>query len=297
MKRAHGAIEIVEQAVGLLRSAPASTLVTYLTGAIPFTVGLLFFLVDMTHSPFAFEHLGQASLAMALLYAWKCGWQSVFCARLYRELANPPERSGSVWRTISIQAALQPLGLMFAFPLPWLIAFFRNLALFAGLRVTHPVRTAGRQAGLWPRQNAVILLVVSLASLLLFVNVLLLLIFLPQLGRSFLGIEGDLARFGAGLLNWTTASIAAALTWLAIDPLLDAAYILRCFYGESVTSGDDLRAALRKATIVAGMILTCLISQPTLHAQTAPQSEGASADAARLDSSIQEVIHRREYTW
>jgi hypothetical protein len=298
MQRAHGAIEILEQAVGLLRSVPASAVVAYLTGVIPFTVGLLFFLVDMTHSPFAFEHLGQASLAMALLYVWKCAWQAVFCARLYGELSPPPPRTGSAWRTVSIQAALQPLGLMFAFPLPWLIAFFRNLALFAGLGALHPVRTAGRQAALWPRQNTVILLVVSLASLLLFVNVLVLLILLPQLGRSFLGIEGDLARLGAGgLLNWTTASIAAALSWLAIDPLLDAVYILRCFYGESVSSGDDLRAALRKATVAAGLVLAFLLVQPAVQAQDAPEQRTTSVDAARLDSSIQEVIHRREFTW
>jgi len=122
--------------------------------------------------------------------------------------------------------------------------------------------------------------------------------FLPQLARSFLGIEGDLARLGAGLLSWTTASIAAALTWLALDPLLDAVYILRCFYGESVSSGDDLRSALRKATVAAGLVLTALMLQPSLHAQDpAPEQRATSVDPARLDSSIQEVIHRREFTW
>jgi hypothetical protein len=298
MQRAHGAIEMLEQAVGLLRSASAGAVVAYLTSSIPFTVGLLFFLVDMTHSPFAFEHLGRASLGMALLYVWKCAWNAEFCARLYRELSPPPERTGGVWRTVSIQIALQPLRLILPFfPLPWLKAFHRNLALFAGLGAPHPVRTAGRQAALWPGQNVVILLVVSLAWLLLFLNTLALLLFLPALGRSFLGIEGDLARLGAGLLNWTTTSIAAALTWLAIDPLLDAVYILRCFYGESVTSGDDLRAALRKATVAAGLILACLVLQPNARAQEAPEQRTTSVDAARLDSSIQEVIHRREFTW
>jgi hypothetical protein len=299
MQREHGAIEMLERAVGLLRSAPATTVVIYLTGAIPFTVGLLFFLADMTHSPFAFEHLGQASLAMGLLYVWKCCWQSVFCARLYRELAAPPPRAGGLWQTISIQTALQPLGLMFAFPLPWLIAFFRNIALFAGLGALHPVRTAARQAGRWPRQNSVILLVISLAWLLLFLNVLVLLMMLPVLGRMFLGIEGDLARLGAGLLNWTTLSIAASLTWLAIDPLLDAVYILRCFYGESVTSGDDLRSALRKATIAAGLLLVLLSPIQRARAQDVPpaRQRNVAVDPARLDSSIQEVIHRREFTW
>jgi hypothetical protein len=128
--------------------------------------------------------------------------------------------------------------------------------------------------------------------------------FLPQLARSFLGIEGDLARAGGGLLNWTTFSIAAALAWLAIDPLLDAVYILRCFYGESVKTGDDLRAALRKATVAAGLLLALVLPlAPSLHAQGTPaqdaplQQQTTAVDPSQLDSSIQEVIHRREFTW
>src|SRR5262249_36170160 len=151
---------------------------------------------------------GQASLGMALLYAWKCGWQSVFCARLHSQLAAPAKWKGGLWKTVATQAALQPLGLLFALPIPWLIAFFRNIALFAGLGAARPVRTAARQATLWPKQNGMILLVTSLAWLLLFLNVLALLLFLPDLARSFLGIEGDLARLGGGLFNWTTASVA-----------------------------------------------------------------------------------------
>jgi hypothetical protein len=76
-------------------------------------------------------------------------------------------------------------------------------------------------------QNWAILGIVTLAGLLLFLNVLAMVALLPQLARSFLGIEGEFARLGIRILNMTTLSVAAAITWLAIDPLLEAAYVLK----------------------------------------------------------------------
>src|SRR5439155_1447567 len=145
MIRERGSMEMLEEGAHLLRAAPLGTVLLYLIGAIPFSLALLFFLADMTHSPFAAEHLASSSLV--------------------------------------------------------------------------------------------------LAALLLFANVVIAIALLPQLARSFLGIEGDLARMGIHILNLATMAVAAALTWMAADPLLDAVYVLRCFYGESIATGEDLRAA------------------------------------------------------
>src|SRR5882724_8732413 len=112
MNRQRSAIDILEQAVNLLRAAPLAAVVAYLTGAIPFTLGLLFFLVDMSHSPFASEYLGIASLGLAALYIWKNVWQAVFAAKLYHVLSPRDMRSGSIAKLIAMQAALQPAGLM-----------------------------------------------------------------------------------------------------------------------------------------------------------------------------------------
>src|SRR5258708_24236465 len=80
VKQERGALELLEEAVNLLRFAPLSTHVVYWTGAVPFTLALLFFLADMTHSPFAFQRLGEASFGLAVLYVWKNVWQGVFAA-------------------------------------------------------------------------------------------------------------------------------------------------------------------------------------------------------------------------
>ena len=138
-----------------------------------------------------------------------------------------------------MQATLQPIGLLIPLPFPWITAFFRNVALYSALGRRDALSAARRQSVYATSQNWGVLLIVTLGSLLLFANVLATIVVLPQLARSFLGIEGDLARLGTGIVNLTTLGVAAAITWFAIDPLLDAVYTLRCFYGESVASGSD----------------------------------------------------------
>jgi hypothetical protein len=86
-----------------------------------------------------------------------------------------------------------------------------------------------------------------------------------------------------GMLNLTTFGVAVAIVWLAVDPLLDAVYVLRCFYGESIATGTDLRAALKRAVAV---FLFAILS---VHAQT--------MDEKKLDHAIDQVVHQREFTW
>jgi hypothetical protein len=286
LDRGKPALDILEESVNLLRSAPGSLIVVYLTGAVPFLLALLFYLNDMTHSAFAGDHLITGSLALAVAYVWKNVWQARFAAGLHRTLSPAGERSGSWWMLILMTAALQPLSLLIPLPFPWTTAFFRDVSLFAATGHSNPIRTAARQSTMWTRQNWAILLIATLAGLVLFVNVLVLIVIIPQLGRSLLGIEGDFARAGGRILNLSTIAAAAALAWLVMDPILDGVYVLRCFYGESLATGEDLRAALRRAIAVVMMIFAIL---PALHAE--------SIDPQKLDRSIEDVVHRREFAW
>ncbi len=276
------AIDLLEEAVNLLRGASLDTALTYLIGAAPLTLAYLFFLADMNRSPYAFDHLPLASLALALLYVWKNSWQAIFMAKLYQQLSPSESRAPSPWQAIVMQSTLQPIGMILPLPLPWTAAFFRNVALYAALGRPDAVAAARKQSVYATGQNWATLWIILLGSLLLFANILSAIVILPQLGRSFLGIEGDLARLGNGILNLTTLGVAAALTWLAVDPLLDAVYVLRCFYGESLVTGADLRAALKKIAIVIFMITS-------LHAQP--------IDQKKLDQAIDQVVHQREFTW
>jgi hypothetical protein len=313
------ALDILEEAVNLLWSVTLQAAVVYLTGAVPFLLGLLFFLSDMARSPFAFERLLPASLGLAVLFVWKSVWQAIFAAHLYRQLSSraiPGASTGArlgganLRRLIAVQCALQPLSLLaipvallLTIPFATVIAYFRNVAMFAALGDLDPLVTARTQAALWTRQNWIVVGLVTLAGVLLFVNLLLTVAFLPQLGRSFLGIEGDLVRLGGRILNGATISVATALTWLAIDPLLDAVYALRCFYGKSIATGDDLRVAFRRAAgtaapvVIFALVFIFMMAAPhAAMAQTEPP-RAQTIDPAALDRSIDQTIHRVEFTW
>ena len=317
MTHQRSSIDILEEAVNLLRSSPLETAVTYLVGAVPLTLAFLFFLADMNRSPYAFDHLPWASLALALLYVWKNSWQAIFMAKLFYQLSPSEAQPASPVQSVLIQASLQPLGLLIPLPFPWITAFFRNVALYAALGRADAISAARRQAVYATRQNWGVLLIVALGSLLLFANVLVTIVALPQLARSFLGIEGDLARLGSGIVNLTTLGVAAAITWLAIDPLLDAVYTLRCFYGESVATGGDLRASLKR--LVSGNFPSVrMLTHGGSDAQREPRPSGSgqtrklrvvialfliaaahaqTIDEKKLDHAIDQVVHQREFTW
>jgi hypothetical protein len=310
--QARGAVEMLEESVNLLREAPPEAIAAYLTGAIPFSLGLLFFFTEMIRSPFASERLALESAGVAVLLLWKHVWQAIFMARLHGQLSPRAAGGAGIIRLAAMQCAIQPLrlvvvplSLLLTVPFVSVVAFFRNLALFAALGEPDPIAAARRQASLWTKQNWGVLSVTAIAALFLFANVLILLVGLPSLARSFLGIEGDLARLGIGFLNLTTAAVAASLTWLVIDAILGAVYVLRCFYGASVATGEDLTAALRRAIGVAALMLVLIGAAPGIgQAQTTPTgtriqtgTQIQTIDPARLDRSIDQTIHRREFTW
>jgi len=306
--RQREAVEILEEALQLLRTAPSAAIAAYLAGAIPFLVGLLFFLADMARNPFAAERLPTESLSLAALFIWKSVWQAVFAAWLYRHYALAPPQSLKLTRLVAIQGALQPFSLLaipvsclMVVPFAWTVAFFRSAGLYAALGEPEVIAAARRQAGLWNRQNWLLLSLISLAALLLFVNLLILIVLLPQIGRSLLGIEDEFARLGIRLLNWTTLAVAGCVTWLFIDPLLDAVYVLRCFHGESLATGEDLRVGLKRAIGVIALALMLCTAAPSVSAQAPaglPASDvGKGIDPQRLDRTINEVIRRREFAW
>lgn len=311
--RAPAAIEILEDAVQLLRTASAATLAVYLAGAVPFLLGVLFFWTEMTRNPFAAERLAVESLGVAILFIWKGVWQAIFEARLYRQLtlSSPPPMQ--LTRVIAIQSALQPLSLIViplsalaTVPFAWAVAFFRNAGLFAALGEPKVIAAASRQARIHTRQNWLLLSIVSLAGLLLFANVLISIVLVPQFGRSILGEEGDFARLGTRLLNSTTLAVAASVMWLAIDPLLDAVYVLRCFHGQSLATGEDLRVALQRAIRTAALalplaiVMLVAVAFPASHARaqtSGAETQARGIDPQQLDRSIHDVIRRREFAW
>jgi hypothetical protein len=115
------------------------------------------------------------------------------------------------------------------------------------------------------------------------------------------------------VLNTTFFATAFWLTYLCVDPIAKAAYVLRCFYGESLRSGEDLKAELRSFPAKGGLakklaIFLLTLSALVLQARSAPKDPGqpltsnvqprrTSVVAAELDRSVNEVLSRREFSW
>jgi hypothetical protein len=328
-----GGLELIEEAVHLLRLVPPAAWTSYLLGSLPFVLGLLYFWADMSRNPFAYEHLAAASLTLALLFLWMKFWQAAFAQRLRAAISLAPLATWSfsrLRRVFLAQSALQPWGLFLlplsllaALPFPWVYAFFQNLtALDDG--ETPPVRAlirkAARQAALWPRQNHVVLAALLAFGFLVLLNWAVFCAALPSLVKMLFGVETVFSRSGLGLLNTTFFAAMFGLTYLCVDPIAKAVYVLRCFYGEAVDSGEDLKVELKQHAVssrglAAGaarlLAFLTVLSLPSAYAGEDLDSEGqaqrqrpmapleaaAAVSPAELDRAIEDVIQKSKYTW
>ncbi len=327
---ARSALEVIEQAIHLLRTCPPAAWASYCAGTLPFVLGLLYFWTEMSRSPFAAEDLPAAALGLGMLFIWMKFWQALFARRLRGSLSGGPIslRLGDCWRVLLVQGAVQPFGLFLiplsalpVVPFGWVFAFFQNVtALGETSGASGPsetLRQAARQSRLHPRQNLGVLGILAGFSLLVFINWASVCYLLPRLIKLLFGIESVFTRGWLSMLNTTFLVVILGLTYLSIDPITKAVYVLRCFYGQSVQSGEDLKAELRSfmatAVTVCLLLVACATAsgQERLWATAGPVPASASgaqgqpvsvvapsADtSSALDQAIQEVMRQRKYTW
>lgn len=292
-QRGKPALDLCEEAVHLLRRAPLSLIATYYLGSVPFILALLFFWADMSGSPTARDRILPSALGMALLYLWMMTWQAIFARGLRAELAGgetAPISLAGWFRIAAFQASVQPLKLValpvaagLLVPFPEVYAFFHN----AGL--TDSTAPARRLAKLWPRENLTFLAILSLLSTVVFVDTGLAVLMLPYLMKMLLGIDTVFARSAYTFLNTTFLAIMLGLSYLVLNPFVKAFYVLRCFYGESITTAEDLRVELRASTAAVVGVLALL---------GAGFAQAQERDLpVQLDRSIDRVLQNPEYAW
>ena len=307
-----GALDLLEESMHTLRLASPGTLLCYYAGAVPFVLAVLFFWSDMSRSGLAEKHLVGGALGLAAFFVWMKLWQSIFAARLRAQIAgepNEPLNCSTLLRTAAAQALIQSTGL-FLFPIAaqillpaaWTFAFYQNASVL-GLRETSVralVRRAWKQACFAPMQNHISLVVLSLFGFFLMLSIGLTMLVGPHLLKMFLGVETNFTLSVESALNSTFLAVALGLAYLCLDPVVKALYVLRCFYGESRQSGEDLRVALRSyrsATVHAVVLIFAALAPASGGAETKPARAEATPRAAELDRSIDEVLQRPEYTW
>ncbi len=308
------ALDLIEEAVRLLREAPLAAGVSYYVGSVPFWLGLLYFIADMGRNAYAATRLTEASLVMALLYVWRKCWQTVFASQLRATLLATPDTQWTIrriGRLVLLQAALQPWSLIlrplaFAITVPfvWVSSFFQNVTVLGDGAATRgsPVKQAISQAKHWPVQAHLAVSILAVFIFFIWLNICVALVLGPQLLKSFLNVETVFTRSIDAYLNTTFVATTFALTSLCFDPLWKAVYVLRCFQGAAVSTGEDLILQLkrvrvpdrRSASLVAAVLL--LLAGLSIEVLAA-EPRAVAVQPAELNERIDRVLERREYAW
>jgi hypothetical protein len=317
---APGAISLIEEAIHLVRSAPAAAWAWYLAGTVPWVLGLgYFWAVASWFSPRPEQTLWHA-LGLTLLYLWLKTTQAEFCRRLravrFGTVAAPA--SWKDWlRTAGRQARVQgwavpaiPLATLLALPFAATWMFFENTTALAATADTEGdtlVGRARREAMRWPLPAHLALLLFGGLWLCVWLNILTVFYLVPWLGRTLLGMENLFGLSGWSAFNSTLFALVTILTWLAIDPLTKAYHVLRTFYGEARHTGEDLRLELREpkgrgAAMVRTLMLLLIVS---LGAGAGPGHGGLRAAVettggvapAEMDRALDEALRSRDFRW
>jgi hypothetical protein len=310
-----GSIDLCEEATFLLRQAPVAVWAYYFLGTMPFLLALLYFWSDLTRGQQAGDRLALGSLVLALLFIWMKTWQAAFAARLRDVITDtePLRISARGWmRTAVDQARWQPWGLLLlpissvlAFPFGWVYAYYQNLVALGtkSMNSKQDGRGTGEisihaaaveQAKLWPQQNHLLLLILSGLFIFVFVNMAIALVLVPRILITFFGVKEIFEPSFWLIANTTFLAVVTVITHLVLDPFIKTLYVLRCFYGESQTTGQDLRvrmirAARSERAAALGLLAFALIS-------FAPSS-AAAEHAEELNTAISEVLNQPEYKW
>jgi hypothetical protein len=298
------AIDILESAMQLLRRTPLDTLLIHWTGSVPFAIAFLVFWNDVSQFRTTAAACAADAAILTLGLAWMSCWRALYAGRLRSQLSGDVYRRPGLWQLISTQTLLGaakpaavPLALATIVGFPNVTAFFRYAAVLGGRAgegdMFRIAGSAARLARFGTMRLWLVSLLVRLLTIAAFLNVALVLAILPQLGRMFTGIETEFSRIGGQIaaqpLFW---GLVFAVSWLATDPFMQAVYCVLCFRAESSSSGEDLRASLRRlrqAASVAAILIAGLFAIPLRAAEpVAP---------AQLHDSIQQAAKSHEYDW
>lgn len=307
------AIELVEESVHLLRGAPSGALAIYLAGTAPFVLGVLFFWAYVTWFTPPPAVIAWAACGLAALFAVMKTAHADFCTRLMAirlRAPAPPLSAGRLMGIAAGQMRIQAWGLLvlpfaicLALPFGWVYAYYQNASVLCQEEDVN--RLASEQAKVWPAQNHLGLLVLAALFLAALLNVGGAFFILPWLANKMLGIDNTFGIGGWGKVNTTFVASVFCLSWLAVDPIVKAFYVLRVFYGRARSTGEDLRVELQKARSMAGLRrMAALVvlgfafcgsasSAPLAGAQPAP----ASVSPEKLEASIDEVMAGRDFQW
>ncbi len=319
---APGAIELIEEAVHLLRAAPPAAWALYLAGAVPWVLGLGYFWATLTwFSPRPEEILWKA-LGLTALYVVLKVAQAEFCGRLraVRFGAEPaPLSVRALVRTAVRQASVQgwavplmPVALVLTLPAAVTWMFFENVTALASspdVGGESLERRARREAMRWPGPAHLALLLFSGVWLCVWLNIATLFYAVPWLARTLFAVDNIFGLSGWSAMNSTLLALVTILTWLAVDPLVKSYHVLRTFYGEARHTGEDLRLELRRPTgrgslakamrivmLTLGLGLLAGVGAGPGNLLAAVETAGQPSPV-QMDEALDQALRDRDFRW
>jgi hypothetical protein len=331
MRTDRTALILIEEAIQLLRAAPATVYALYCVGTVPFMLTLFSFCAEMSYSRSARNNCAASAFAVAVSYCWMKGLQAFCCRELVRAYTGNVHRWWKPGLLLAIwarQIAWQPLGL-FIQPLAWLLvfpvtyvsAFFQNLSVLGGAD-RNDVRKSWEFARLRPKQSYAVYGLLSLLALVVFVDVYAVVFSIPFLLKLLLGIESLLTRSYAWALSPVLLITIAAVAYFLLDLLAKAIEVIRCCDGESRATGQDLLRRLQQSkpsvsalpplqskapapALPLGLICAALLTLMPLGAAgslpeiSASQNKPGNQSLTQLalDRQIEGVLQNPEFSW
>jgi hypothetical protein len=292
-----GPVELLEESARLLRHAPLRTWLCHWAGCLPFILAALRFWNDVTNPRMPDVNCALEALLLALLLVWMNSWRAVFAGRLRAQLsgAGTPRLPAARWYNLvagqaflgATKLVVLPFSMLILFPFAAAVAFYRTAAALAGYEDLHLrdlIQKARRLAVLDQGQGWGVLPILTFLYVIIALNTAIVLALLPQLVRMLTGYETSFTRSG---LYYVASPLfillVLAVAWLAIDPLAQAVYSVRAFHGESMTTGEDLRVALRRIAVV--FLLVAVI-------RPAP-----AVTPAELEKGVSQAVESSDYDW
>jgi len=311
-------LSVVEEATHLLRRAPVIAWLCYYIGSAPLAVYLFYFWNDMSRSGTAEFRLLESSLLLASLYGWMKTWQSVYCGHLMQvmEARNEPLKLtfGQWCRLIGSQVlihATMPLILIPAavalLPGAWVYAFYHNTTVLAmghfagGGNMRGLISKALAQSHYEAKHNHYLILIIKTLAVLIYANLLVAVITGLMLLKSIFGYETVFSMNPMIFISPGFQMMILIVAYLLINPWIKTLYTIRCFYGLSRRTGEDIRARIRQLPAIkpaASMMLVLgfffVFSSGALSAQ---ENSTRQERSQALDNSIKDVLTQSEYQW
>lgn len=307
-----GPIDVLESAVCVLRQAGLGTLLLHWAGSVPFALATLLFWKQATNPRTPDARCALEALALALLLVWMNCWRAVFAGRVRRQLSGDstkqakPRTRSELFRLVAVvsiacgtKLLVLPLAALIVFPLPAVIAFYRNVAVLADRQHREPRATLARArqlARVQPELSWLTIPLLLFLGLIVLLNMVVLIGLMPQLVRILTGYESTFSRSGSYFLtNPMFMMLVLSATWVLFDPFVQAVYCLRCYQAESRETGEDVRAGIRRLSAglrvpvaMALMVIMLTAMAPTCRAEVQP---------ATLQKASEAALRSAEYDW